>query len=113
MKYVETFSKEDIVITNTEELYNKYGESPSSSKDKVFAKFNKIIFANGDIQKKYHILMYNNSPYDPNGTDSHRESTLSTMLKSVSQDTFDYYVLYLKTKNGLYMTRAQRSFING
>lgn len=112
MKYVETFSKEDIVVTNTEELYNKNGETPNGSKDKIFAKFNKITFANGELQKKYQILTHNNSPYDPNGTDSHRESTLSTILKSVSQDTFDYYVLYLKTKNGLYMTRAQRSFIN-
>lgn len=113
MKFVESFSKEDFVLKSQEELFNKMGEPVSGEKDKVFAKFNKIELGNGDVQKKYAILTYNNIPYDPTGIDSHRESTLNTKLKNVSQTTFDNYVLYLKTKNPIYMTKAQRSFING
>lgn len=113
MKFVESFSKEDFVLRSNEELFNKLGETPSGEKDKVFAKFTKVELGNGDVQKKYFITTYNNIPYDPSGIDSHRESTLDLKLKSVSQKTFDVYVLYLKTKNPIHMTKAQRNFING
>lgn len=113
MKFVESFSKEDVVLQSHEETFNKFGDPISSEKDKVFAKYLKIELGNGDVQKKYFVLTYNNIPYDPSGIDSHRESTLSMKLKTVSQTTFDSYVLYLKTRNPIYMTKAQRSFING
>jgi len=113
MKYVESFSKKDLVIQSQEELYNRDGETVAGPKDRVFAKFNRIDLGSGDVQKKFFVLTYNNMLYDPNGTDSHREATLNLQLKPVSQETFDYYNLYLKSKNALYMTRAQRSFING
>ena len=113
MKFVESFSKEDFVLKSHEELFNKLGETPSGEKDRVFAKFIKIELGGGDIQKKYLIITYNNIPYDPSGIDSHRESTLHLTLKSVSQKTFDGYVLYLKTRNPIHMTKAQRNFING
>jgi hypothetical protein len=113
MKFVESFSKEDFVLKSNEELFNKLGETPSGEKDRVFAKFTKVELCNGDVQKKYFITTHNNIPYDPSGIDSHRESTLDLKLKSVSQKTFDVYVLYLKTKNPIHMTKAQRNFING
>ncbi|NDD83575.1 hypothetical protein EBZ38_04735 [bacterium] len=113
MKFVESFSKEDFVLKSNEDIFNKFGETPSNEKEKIFAKYTKIELGSGDIQKKYYILTYKNIPYDPTGIDSHRESSLETKLKSVSQNTFDNYVLYLKTRNPLYMTKAQRSFING
>lgn len=113
MKFVESLSKEDFVIQSHEELFSKLGKPPSGVKDKVFAKFTKIELGNGDVQKKYYITTCNNIPYDPSGIDSHRESTLDLKLKSVSQKTFDGYVLYLQTRNPIYMTNAQRSFING
>jgi hypothetical protein len=60
----------------------------------------------------YQIKTYQNVPFDPQGQFSHREKHLETSMKKVSKETFDYYMLFLKTRNGLYMTRAQRSFIN-
>jgi len=38
---------------------------------------------------------------------------LDTKMRRVSKTTFDYYMIYLKTKNSIYLTRAQRSFLDG
>lgn len=87
--------------------YNKHGEVVADT-DKVFAEI-----VNGTRQKVYYVLTYNNTLYDPLGPDSNRESNLNTELKKTNKQTFDYYMHYLKDRNRLYITRAQRSFING
>lgn len=110
MKYVETFTKTE--TKKQETTYNKLG-GISKDKEKIFAKHSQAELSGGGEQKKFYITVYNNVPYDPYGVDSHREENLSIKLKSVSEQTFDYYILYLKTRNSLYMTRANRSFING
>lgn len=112
MKFIESLSNEPI-LQSQEELLNKHGEKPVNEKDRVFAKFLRIELGNGDVQKKYFVVTNNNAPYDPNGIDSHREATLNLQLKATSQRTFDYYVTYLKTRNPIHMTKAQRSYING
>lgn len=88
---------------------NKLGRPIDKDSERVFAK----IVTVGESQAKYAILIFNNQPYDPYGVDSHREANLTLNLKQVSQQTYNHYVSYLRTKNQLYMTRAQRSFING
>lgn len=112
MKFVESTSKQDFVPEKFEETYNRSGQL-SENKEKIFARYTEIVLSKGDKQKRYFIMTHNNVPYDPLGIDSHRERNLRTELKTVSKQTFDYYLLYLKTRNILYMTRAQRSFING
>lgn len=87
--------------------YNKYGKEAQDG-EKVFAEY-----VDGSKQKVYSVLTYNNALYDPLGTDSHRESKLNTALKRTTKQTFDYYLHYLKDRNKIYITRAQRSFING
>lgn len=87
---------------------NKLGRPINDGEEKVFTKS-----ISSKNQTKYAILILNNQPYDPYGVDSHRESKLNLELKQVSLETYNYYVSYLRTKNSLYMTRAQRSFING
>ena len=86
--------------------YNKTG-TQADEKDVVFAEC-----VDGSVQKKYYVLTYNNSIYDPNGPDSHRENTLDRKLKNTSKATFDYYVNYLSSRNPIYFRRAERSFIN-
>lgn len=110
MKFVESYSQKDFDKETTELTYNKLGKT-ANGKDKVFAKYLEVDI-NNTTQVKYFIATHNNVPYDPNGIDSHRESDISLQLKSVSKEAFDYYLLYLKTKNSLYMTRTQRSYIN-
>jgi len=87
--------------------YNKYGQEAQEG-EKIFAEY-----VDGSRQKVYSVLTYNNSLYDPLGTDSHRESKLNTVLKKTTKQTFDYYIHYLQDRNKIYITRAQRSFING
>lgn len=113
MRFVS--SQEDRIEENSniEEIYNKLGILAESSKEKCFAKHTSKNIGGGKNQTKYYILTHNNVPYDPNGPDSHREAYLKMDMKSVSKQTFDYYIMYLKTRNSLYMTRAQRSYING
>lgn len=98
---------------NTIEYYNKLGLPLKSQKEKCFAQYTCKDIGKGAKQNKYYIITHNNLPYDPNGPDGHRELYLKLELKSVSKQTFDYYLMYLKTKNSLYMTRTQRSYING
>ena len=86
--------------------YNKKGQE-ADDKDKVFAEL-----IEGSARKVYKVLTFNNLIYDPLGTDSHREKTLNTRLKSTDKRTFDYYMHYLQDGNRIYITRAQRSFIN-
>lgn len=87
--------------------YNKQGQEANST-DPVFAET-----LDGSVQKIYRVLTYNNMLYDPLGTDSHREKVLNMVLKKTTKQTFDYYINYLKDKNRIYITRAQRSFIDG
>ena len=109
MKFISSSDNiEDTNIDISEICLNKLGRPTLENDEMIFAKC--ITSKN---QTKYAILVYNNQPYDPYGTDSHRESKLNLILKPVSQQTYNYYVSYLKTKNSLYMTRTQRSFING
>ena len=110
MKYVETIAIE----TNTnksEKVYNKNGDIANNN-EKVFAREITTTLENGGTQRKYFIMTYNNTPYDPYGIDSHREKNLELKLKNVNKDTFSYYIKYLQTKNSLYITRANRSFID-
>jgi hypothetical protein len=110
MKFVEKYSKEPINLT-ANETYNRTGDNAGKS-DKVFAQKLEIDVGQDQKQTKYLIATHNNVPYDPKGIDSHRESKLDIKLKPVSKGTFFYYTLYLKTRNPLYMTRTQRSYIN-
>lgn len=112
MKFVEHTSKEDFASEKLEKSYNRSGQ-PSENKEKIFARYTEITLSNGEKQKRYFIMTHNNIPYDPHGIDSHRERNLRTSLKTTSKEAFDYYILYLQTRNLLYMTRTQRSFING
>lgn len=114
MKFIS--SQEDSTNINkdcSEEHYNKIGLPVVNTKEKCFARFTTKDVGKGAKQSKYYIMTHNNIPYDPNGPDGHRELYLKLELKSVSKQTFDYYIMYLKTKNSLYMTRTQRSYING
>ena len=106
---VENIDKKEI----HEVLLNKLGRPINNESERVFAKTVTTDIGEGRVQMKYAILTFNNQPYDPYGADSHRESNLRLEYKPVSQQTHNYYTSYLKTKNSLYMTRAQRSFING
>jgi hypothetical protein len=114
MKFISSSDNiENVDYKETSEInLNKLGRPIGNESELVFAKM-VIQSSNSKQQTKYAILTLNSQPYDPYGVDSHRESNLNLSLKQVTDKTYNYYVSYLKTKNQLYLTRCQRSFING
>ena len=88
-------------------LFDKMGKKVMSQREKSYAK--KITNTSSDT---YYIITHEGVPYDPWGMHSHRENYIDAKFKRVSKKTFDFYMMFLQTKNSLYMTRAQRSFIN-
>jgi hypothetical protein len=112
MKYVNNTDSEAPTDTKVDEtLFDKTGSIVIGKKEKSYAK--KISTTkNNELSERYYLKSHENVPYDPWGLHSHRETYLDMKFKSVSKNTFDYYMMYLKTKNNLYMTRCQRSFIN-
>jgi hypothetical protein len=102
MKYVDTG---DIHKDEVEEyLFDKRGTPVLSDKEVVVKPEGK--------KDRHFVLTHDSAPHDPWGMYKNREKNLKMVIKSVSKETFDYYMLFLKTRNSLYMTRAQRSFIN-
>ncbi len=90
-------------------FFDRYANeiTPKNEKEKIYAK---VLVSNGG--KVYYIKTYQNSPFDPLGAYAKRESYLETKMSRVSKNTFDFYMMYLKTNNSIYMTKAQRNFIN-
>lgn len=111
MKFIDK-PTDTITKSSSEAIYNQSGNLDSET-TKVFAKSLFIDLGDNKTQKRFFIRTYNNAPFDPNGPEARREIWNRTELKSVSQSTFDLYIKYLNTKNSLYMTRTQRSYING
>ena len=106
MKFIETNKQ---ISNETEEyLFDKKGTPVLSKKEVVFAK----VLKKENKDDRHFILTHESAPHDPWGMYKNRERHLSMSMKTVSKETFDFYMLFLKTRNSLYMTRAQRSFLN-
>jgi len=108
MKYLNETKNFNPIEKPKEVDYNKNGTQVATSKEKVFAK----TITPTDGNTSYLICTYHNQIYDPMGMNSNRERYLDTKLKKVSKDTFDFYMIYLQTNNSIYLTRANRRFIN-
>ena len=91
----------------SEILFNKSGQNLDSPKEKVYGK---VIANNG--KEHYYIRVHQSVPFDPMGTYAKREQYVESKLQNVSKSTFDFYMMYLKTKNTIYMTRARRGLTN-
>jgi hypothetical protein len=111
MEYVNRPEQMPDDINIKETLYDKIGGVVINKKEKSYAKLIKTINRDSSTDK-YYLKVHQGVPYDPWGMYGHREDYVETKFNSVSKETFDYYMMYLKTRNNLYMTRSQRSFIN-
>ena len=108
MKYLDpNIDKIPVENRTITKVYGRHGDEVLGKKEKDIAK---AIHKTSSIS--YHIQTYEGAPYDPNGMYSHREDNIELKYKKVSKNTFDFYMLFLKTKNSLYLTRSQRSFLN-
>jgi len=107
MKYINEDTKNMQEINIKKEIdFNKNG-TVSQGKEKTYAKI-----VESEKDKTYLIQIYQNQPFDPMGSEATRENYLETKLKRVSKDTFDFYLIYLQTKNSIYLTRTNRRLIN-
>jgi hypothetical protein len=106
MKYVNDslpLPKKELKIT----LFDKLGVETSNEKERNFAK----VVVDADSES-YYIRTYQSMPYDPLGAYSRREVYADTKMHRVSKNTFDFYIMYLKSNNSIYLTKAQRGFLN-
>lgn len=95
--------------TITEMIFDKNGLSiEGDTSKKIFAKITYV----GGKESSYHVKTFQNAPFDPLGAHSNRENYIETKLKKVSKSTFNFYIMYLKTNNSIYMTKAQRGYLN-
>jgi len=91
-----------------EKFYGRTGEFTDNKKERNYAKTKAGI----DVTEIYFVRVYNKSLYDPLMSSGRRVEYEETEYKLVSKETFDFYMLYLKTNNSLYFTRAQRGFVS-
>jgi|TARA_Y100000996_G_scaffold403149_1_gene375834 hypothetical protein len=73
--------------------------------------YGKVIYLD-DKESSHHVKVLESNLYDPMGTYSSRRRYLEATFKRVSKNTFDFYMMYLKTNNSIYLTKAQRGFLN-
>jgi hypothetical protein len=112
MKYIK--SHEDNIRKQSEEtLFNLRGESTDGVSEKVYSKSLNIDLGNNQAQNRYFIRIFNSTPFDPFGPEARREIWNRTELRQVSKNTFEAYNQYLATRNRIFWTKTNRSYIDG
>lgn len=109
MKYVGegyTDAKETTTL-----LFDRTGDQLDEERRHRVPAYAKL-FTNSDNKNTYYILIHQGVPLDPMGPYGRRERALDTQFRKVSKGTFDFYLTYLKTNNSIYLTKAQRGFLN-
>lgn len=112
MKFIDSHDQK-ITKQSTEALFNIRAELTDGQSEKVFSKSLSIDLGGGKTQNKFFIRTFNNVPLDPFGPEAGREIWNRTDLRSVSESTFENYNNYLLTRNRLFLTKVNRSYING
>lgn len=110
MKYIQEHTELNTDGNKAREslIFNKNGQQTKlADKQKIYAK---LLVKNQ--KESYYIRVHQSVPYDPMGTYGKRSAWIETKMQSVSRSTFDFYMMYLQTKNSLYMTRARRGLTN-
>ena len=89
--------------------FNKDGKEVTNENEIIFAK---MVFQ--DNTDYYYVRMQDDGMIcDPLRSRIRSKRTETVNMKKVSKAIFDFYMMYLHTKNNIYIIRAQRGFING
>lgn len=94
-------------------FYDRYGQILSEQeyhKSMYYAKHVEPLQEDGEVL--YYARVYQGALFDPMGPYGRRQRDLDTQMRRVSKNTFDLYMTYLKTNNSIYLTKAQRGFLN-
>ena len=92
-------------------LFDRTGDSIEEEKKYKISHYAKIIRVE-DGNESYFARTHQGGLFDPNGPYGKREKFIDTKIKKISKSTFDFYMTYLKTNNSIYLTKAQRGFLN-
>ena len=92
-------------------LFDKTGNVLHDEEKHKLQHYAKLV-QSAEGKETYYIRIYQSTPFDPMGPYGRRERNLDTDIKRVSKNTFDFYMTYLKTNNSIYLTKAQRGFLN-
>lgn len=103
MKHISSHD-DKLTPEKKETLYNIRGEITDGIEEKIFSK---------EVNNRCFIRTFNNVPLDPFGPEAGRQIWNRTELKPVSKTTFENYNNYLVTRNRLFLTKTNRSYING
>ena len=112
MKFIDSHDQK-ITKETTEAFFNIRGEMTDGKQEKVYSKSLSINLGNGKTQNKYFVRIFNSVPLDPFGPEAGREIWNRTELKPVSGTTFENYNNYLLTRNRIFLTKTNRSYIDG
>jgi len=111
-KAVNYVTSDDFVSapTSTTVEFNRNGLDVENSE----TAFAKILSDTESKKDTFFVMEVNSSLHDPIGPYSSRGSRLDgAKFAKVSKDVFDLYIAYLKTNNSVYLSKAQRGFLNG
>lgn len=112
MKFIDSHEQK-ITKDITEKFFDLKGKETNSKDEKIFSKTVSIDLGNKVVQNRYFIRIFNNVPFDPFGPEARREIWNRTDLRQVSQSTFNNYNNYLNTRNRIFLTKTNRSYIDG
>ena len=98
------------ISEQTELLFNKNAQEIQSDVVKKEQSYSKIIVKND--RETYYIRVHHDTPCDPLSSRGKQTHNTETKMILVSKKTFDFYMMYLKTNNSIYMTRARRGLSN-
>jgi hypothetical protein len=91
-------------------IFNRDGQE--IGKDQKNQKFYAKVVVKDDLTS-YYISVYQNVLFNPSSISESREKYKDIKMKKVQKDVFDFYMMFLSTKKMIYMTKAQRMFMNG
>jgi hypothetical protein len=109
MKYIEKLTPKE---TKEELVFGRTGLELTGEDKHRQPHCAKVIKSKTSSSITYYVHTYQGALFDPQGPYGRRRSSVETSPRRVSKNTFDFYMTYLKTNNSIYLTKAQRGFLN-
>jgi hypothetical protein len=106
MKYIQ----DEPIVDEFEEIwFNKDGKEILGENEKFYAKS-----LTRDGSTTYYVREFGGTLFDPTGTYSRKRFHPEEIkMPKVNKNVFDFYMMFLNTKNNIYLVRAERGRTNG
>jgi hypothetical protein len=104
-----------LVVPETDELITQYFDKTGNLAEEInaVAKITKLHNKETDkILVNYYIKFGRGLLFDPYGMDMNKLNAYNFSFKKVDSSIYSQYIQYLKTRRSLFLTHAQREFVN-